>query len=330
MPGYVWTDERLKVLVTTFYEHAFSQNTCYPHNQLLNILKVRLFDLADKEAKDTPSEDDISEKLTDLANHYRCKAKKMDNEKLEEICKRMDTVESKTTDVYEKLSSDIAELKGQLLQVPKTESQPQTLTPGVNESFFPSRQLLRHPLEERGSSDMETWLKKEFTDQMVLLGNRYFNCSDTNELITKVGTELESYFHSIAPPPQSLSVLIPIIESGHYFSIHIHVNDHCIYILDPLYVDINEDHRKHLTYVVNILIGSKKFLDNAWNSYYVKNNPKQENVFDCGIYIAKYMEYWGKNEKLPFNKEQSLVARHIFVWESVHKKFMDLKYLPDA
>ncbi|KAK1376916.1 hypothetical protein POM88_033109 [Heracleum sosnowskyi] len=89
-------------------------------------------------------------------------------------------------------------------------------------------------------------------------------------------------------------VFIPIVENKHFFSIHIHVMDPCIYILDPLYVNLNEDHQKHLTFV--------KFLDNAWTSYYVKNNPKQDNTYDCGVYMAKYLEYWGKNEKLPFNK----------------------------
>lgn len=34
-----------------------------------------------------------------------------------------------------------------------------------------------------------------------------------------------------------------------------------------------------------------------------------------------------RNEKLPFDKEQGLVARHIFVWEAIFKKLMDLKDL---
>lgn len=53
-------------------------------------------------------------------------AKKMD-EKLEELSKRIDSVESNTADACEKMVREFAELKEQLLQVPKTESQPQTL-----------------------------------------------------------------------------------------------------------------------------------------------------------------------------------------------------------
>ena len=36
--------------------------------------------------------------------------------------------------------------------------------------------------------------KKELNDQITLLGDGYFNCSYTNELITIVGARLESYF----------------------------------------------------------------------------------------------------------------------------------------
>ncbi|KAK1354234.1 hypothetical protein POM88_047490 [Heracleum sosnowskyi] len=73
MMHYIWTDERLQVLITTFWTHVQSEKTYRSHSELLNYLKQPLLKLADEEANDFPTENDISEKLTDLANCYKFK-----------------------------------------------------------------------------------------------------------------------------------------------------------------------------------------------------------------------------------------------------------------
>jgi sentrin-specific protease 1 len=42
---------------------------------------------------------------------------------------------------------------------------------------------------------------------------------------------------------------------------------------------------------------------NEWEYRNIKNIPKQENSWDCGVYLCKYMEYISRNEEINFSQE---------------------------
>lgn len=71
--SYVWTDQRLEVLVTNFFNYVYSQNTCDSYVLLLQDLREPLFKFTDEEANDYPEDADIINILSEIAESYKNK-----------------------------------------------------------------------------------------------------------------------------------------------------------------------------------------------------------------------------------------------------------------
>ena len=71
--SYVWTDQRLAVLVTNFFNYVYSQDTRDSYVLLLQHLREPLLELTDEEANDYPGDADIINKLSEIAESYKNK-----------------------------------------------------------------------------------------------------------------------------------------------------------------------------------------------------------------------------------------------------------------
>ncbi|KAH6819109.1 hypothetical protein C2S51_002712, partial [Perilla frutescens var. frutescens] len=95
-------------------------------------------------------------------------------------------------------------------------------------------------------------------------------------------------------------VLIGVIANNHFFSIHVHVNEHQIFILDSMARDSREFYDAHFTVLLNDMLFHDEISEEGWKIFRVNNSPQQDNAYDCGVFMLKTMEYWAKGEKLPF------------------------------
>lgn len=71
--SYVWTDQRLAVLVTNFFNYVYSQDTRDSYVLLLQHLREPLLELTDEEANDYPGDAGIINKLSEIAESYKNK-----------------------------------------------------------------------------------------------------------------------------------------------------------------------------------------------------------------------------------------------------------------
>ncbi|KAK1376867.1 hypothetical protein POM88_033060 [Heracleum sosnowskyi] len=232
------------------------------------------------------------------------------DEKLSELCEKVDGITASQAYFESKMEKEFAGIKEQVQQVSQTQSQPpQTLGNAVKNNRSQAPWMRLNYLVN--TKEVDTEILAEFCELLNTSLRKGIHIYSPLPWKSYAKGAKENWLKSFFYVDKYEMVFIPTVENIHFFSIHIHVIDHCIYIVDPMYFRLEDDHQAHLNlvvmyiltpYMVDVLIGSQKFLDDGWTSYFVKNNPKQDNAYECGVYMAKYLEYWGKNEKLPFDK----------------------------
>nr|XP_027204002.1 sentrin-specific protease 1-like [Dermatophagoides pteronyssinus] len=120
-------------------------------------------------------------------------------------------------------------------------------------------------------------------------------------------------------------LLIPIHHSNHWRLAVVDNEQHSIEYYDSL----GNEFRYCIDLIFNFLQNESIKKKNTeldiekWRlQYKIPNIPKQQNYYDCGVFVCKYAEYISRRASLTFTQEHIPAFRKLMMYEIIHQKLI--------
>jgi hypothetical protein len=144
--------------------------------------------------------------------------------------------------------------------------------------------------------------KFEIFNEILIINSHIVNLCNSGGNTTKVNKYLQKKKFS-----KFLKVFAVInIENTHWILYYGNLNFQKHFILDSL------GFRNNVEYVKILISNLNDFYKNGmsnWKWDFSLEYPKQNNSYDCGVFVMKYLEYLALNKKFDFNQEKMLTFR---------------------
>ncbi|KFK30643.1 hypothetical protein AALP_AA6G008600 [Arabis alpina] len=106
-------------------------------------------------------------------------------------------------------------------------------------------------------------------------------------------------------------IFVPIHEREHWTLVVINMRERKLLYLDSLYeADTTKMNVLAKFLVDEVKDKSKKDIDvSSWDREFVQNRPRQQNGYDCGMFMLKYIDFYSRGLSLDFSQKDMTYFR---------------------